>query len=356
MMQSTAGFAGLTPPVFNAFGWAGEEAALKFAFEQLHLFINTLYARLPREAQDRFPSFGLSGANQNVYLAAASDVTNDIYIEFNARPMSLELQLCLTDDSLLTKALRHADRDPVGFQKLISDLGPDWSLRVQQLQIDDESGEASHYQDLFKDAVDQLDEEKAKEVMSRAAYLNGEGQWNIPVYISRRYSSDQASAMGDKIIDVLGQDVMSLLPLVSFLTGKKKKKATKAKPEPKPEPVAPAPVAEEVFENDEEGFSYVAVLRALHLRRGFVNMTPEHWPFFAINSRSTIRDVTVQYADNVDKESSVWRLVPNDQARLVLSPAVHQWLEDYFNPNDKIQVVARKLKGDEIQITLASAA
>lgn len=354
MTQSTAGFAGLMLPVFTAFGWAGEEAAINYALEQLELFINTLHLQLPREARESFPSFGLSEANQNVYLAAASDVTSDVYIEFNARPMSLEIQLCLTDEALLRKALRQTERDPAGFHKLISDLGPDWSLRVQQLQVDDETGEVAHYQDLFKDSVDQLDGELAKEMMSKAAYLNGEDPWITPIFISRRYSSDQASAMGDKIIDVMKQEVMALLPLISFFSGKKKKKRAKAKSQPTPEPVAAPPVVEEEFDPD-EGFSYVAVLKPLHLKRGFVNMTPDHWPFFAINSRSTIREVTVQFDDSYDKNSSVWRLVPNDQARLVLSTDVHQWLEDRFNPNDRIHVVARKLEADEIQITLKSA-
>jgi len=52
----------------------------------------------------------------------------------------------------------------------------------------------------------------------------------------------------------------------------------------------------------------------------------------------------------------VWRLLPDDQARLVLSPAVHQWLEDYFEPSDKIQLTARKMSDGEIHLTLAAVA
>ena len=47
-------------PVFSAFGWAGEENALKFALSQLQLFIETLYARLPADAREELPAFGLS--------------------------------------------------------------------------------------------------------------------------------------------------------------------------------------------------------------------------------------------------------------------------------------------------------
>ena len=79
-------------PVFSAFGWAGEENALKFALSQLQLFIETLYARLPADAREDLPVFGLSAENQNVYLASADPYDKEAFIAFNARPMSLELQ------------------------------------------------------------------------------------------------------------------------------------------------------------------------------------------------------------------------------------------------------------------------
>ena len=47
-------------PVFSAFGWAGEENALKYALSQLQLFIESLYLRLPADARDDLPAFGLS--------------------------------------------------------------------------------------------------------------------------------------------------------------------------------------------------------------------------------------------------------------------------------------------------------
>jgi hypothetical protein len=105
----------------------------------------------------------------------------------------------------------------------------------------------------------------------------------------------------------------------------------------------------------EEMFIYTAELKPLHLRRGFINLTPKHWPFFQINSRTETRPVTVYYEGIYDKKCSVWRLLPNDQARLMLSPPVHEWLEDYFQAGDQIEIVARKMNGDEIQMSLKSA-
>lgn len=49
--MSTTNFTGLTMPVFTAFGWAGEETAIKFAFTQLEAFIGALHVNLPRTVQ-----------------------------------------------------------------------------------------------------------------------------------------------------------------------------------------------------------------------------------------------------------------------------------------------------------------
>jgi hypothetical protein len=62
--------------------------------------------------------------------------------------------------------------------------------------------------------------------------------------------------------------------------------------------------------------------------------------------------VTIYYDGRYDKKSAVWRLVPDDQARIVLSPAVREWLEDHFEAEDKIQVTAHKLDEKDIQISL----
>jgi len=355
-MASIKQFNGLTMPVFTAFGWAGEEAAIKYALEQMELFINVLHTRLPRAIQNKLGHVGVSIANQAVYLAASPEVESDAHIAFYARPMSLELQLAITDEKVLAKGWKEAQKQPALAHRLITELGADWSLRVQQMQIDEETGEASHYQDLYKDSVVNLDEETAAAVFDKAAYLNGEDKWLTPIYLSRRFPSEQASNMGPAIIDVMSEHVASLMPILSFLTGRKAAKEssarTKASARQKVKAAVPEPVIQESQIDPEEGFTYVSVLKPLHLRRGFVNLTSKHWPFFAVNSRTETRPVTVYYDGIYDKDSAVWRLLPNDQARLVLSPAVHQWLEDHFEANDRVQVTAKKLDGQEIQISL----
>ena len=84
-------------------------------------------------------------------------------------------------------------------------------------------------------------------------------------------------------------------------------------------------------------------------------MTEAHWPFFMINSRTTTREVILKYSGNVDRKSAVWRMVPSDKARLVLSDDARDWLEDNFSPNDEIQITAKKQgmeKNDKIEIEL----
>lgn len=355
-MSNNGEFTGLPMPVFTAFGWAGEEAALQFALSQLELFIQKLHAALPAGVKARFPNFGLSEENRNVYLAASEDVEEDVHIVFNARPMSLEMQLAILDKQLLAKGLTQAEKQPVACHRLITELGPDWTLRVQQMQVDPESGDVGHYQDLFKDTVDNLDDETSQELFSKAAYLNGEGKWVTPIYLSRRFSSEQASAMGTDIIGVMNEQIDTLMPVLAFFTGevKRKSKASRSTKRKARATVVQATPEPQILEPD-EGFTYVSELQPLHLRRGFVNMTPTHWPFFSINSRTEIRDVTIYYNGIYDKDSAVWRLKPNDLARLVLSPSVHQWLEDTFEPEDLIQLTAVKLNDDEIQITLKPA-
>ncbi|KAA3662744.1 MAG: hypothetical protein DWQ04_12610 [Chloroflexi bacterium] len=356
-MSTTNEFFGLPMPVFTAFGWAGEETALKFALSQLELFINALHAKLPKPIQTKLPNHGLSEANQNVYLAANKDVEKNVHIVFNARPMSLELQVALTDKQALTKAWKLAEKQPVIWHRLITELGSDWSLRLQQIQLDAESGnEVGHYQDLFKDDVIKMDEDTAFSILEKATYLNSEEKWVTPLYISRRFQSEQASAMGNAITTVMSEQISELMPLINFLTGKAKRKTTprkKAKTSTVSASVASGKTFEEVvIPTVEEGFSHISELKPLHLRKGFVNLTPKHWPYFSINSRTETRKVTVYYEGVYDKNCAVWRLVPDDRARLVLSPTVHQWLEDNFVTTDQIQVVARKLDGDEIQISL----
>lgn len=352
-MEETQEFTGLSMPVFTAFGWAGEEAAINFALTQLELFIQELHSSLPRSLQEKLPVAGLNRQSQTVFLAEAEDDDAGAYIAFLARPLSLEVQLAIQDKKALAKGLKLAEEQPVFCHRLITEMGPEWSLRVQQMQIDEESGESAHYQDLFKDSITVFDEETAVALFSKAAYLNDDPQWVTPFYLSRRFPSEQISVMGTAVIPVMLEHINGMMPVFDFLTGQAKKKA-KAKSRSKPAPrIEEAPITETqlVIEPD-EGFIYVAELKPLHIRRGFINLTPEHWPFFAINSRTETRPVTIYYNGIYDKNSSVWRLVPSDQARVVLSPAVHHWLEEQFEADDRIQVIARKLDEDDIQISL----
>lgn len=350
-MQPTTDFTGLPMPVFTAFGWAGEETAIKFALAQLESFVSELHTNLSREAKEKFPFYGLSEDHQAVYLSAKEGVFDDVYITFFARPMSLEMQLAIQDEAMLKKAYAQAEKQPAMCHRSVTELGPEWTLRVQQMQIDEDSGEATHYQDIYKDSVASLDETTSNELFSKAAYLNSEDRWLVPFYLSKRFDSERVAAMGLTIIKVMSEQVDTLMPLVDFLTGKaKRKRSTRAKT--KKTAVSKDFPSTDTDDTVEEMFSYTAEIKPLHLRRGFINLTPKHWPFFQINSRTETRPVTVYYEGIYNKECAVWRLLPNDQARLVLSPVVHEWLEDNFQTGDKIEAIARKMNGNEIQISL----
>jgi hypothetical protein len=360
-MASKNQFTGLAMPVFTAFGWAGEETAINYALEQLESFIRSLFASLPRPLQTEFVAAGMSRTNQAAYLATDHEVESDVHILFYARPVSLEMQMAITDKKVLAKGLKLAEAQPAMAHRLITELGADWFLRLQQMQVDDESGEVTHYQDLFKDDVVKLDEETALAILSKAAYLNGEDRWITPFYLSRRFPSEQISAMGPAITQVMSEHLMLLLPTLRFFSGRKSGKRRVAKAKVKSTVKVPVAgkeemvVVTEVQIDPEEGFRHVAKVKPLHLRRGFINMTPDHWPFFAINSRTETRPVTVYYDGVYDKDSTVWRMLPNDMARLVMSPAVHQWFEDNFVPEDNVQLTVRRLDNEEIQVSLRSA-
>jgi hypothetical protein len=349
-------FAGLTLPVFTAFGWAGEETAINFALSQLEIFIGNVHSSLNRDGQAQFTYFGLDRPSQSVYLAGSEKPENSAYIAFFARPMSLELALTLTDKRLLSKALRVALADTETWHRLVTELGPEWSLRVQQMEVDEESGATAHFLDLFKDTVDKLNLDMAEQTIKRAEFLNGEPKWQTPIYLSRRLEADQAAALGGTLVRMMADDVHSLLPIIRFMTGQARKpKGRTARPAGRPKTrEAPAPVALPVVPSVDQ-FTFVSELMPLHLRKGFVNLTPRHWPFFEVNARTETRAVTIYFDGRYDRDSAVWRLVPDDQARIMLSSRVREWLEDNFAPNDHIMVTASKLPGDEIQITLQPA-
>lgn len=363
-MQPSKDFSGLTMPVFSAFGWAGEENAIKFALAQLQMFIDALYLRLPPDVRDEFPSRGLSPENQNVYLATGDTYDKEAYIAFNARPMSLEIQLGIVGKNLLSKGLAAVNKDPVAAHHTLTQLDPNWSLRVQQMQVDAETQERAHHLDLFKDSVNNFSEEQARETFSRAAYLNEEDKWATPVFLSLRLPSERVAAMGLAVVDISADLVSTLMPTLRLFTGKKAKKARASKSTAKA-PRRPLEATDDAAPGEQaitgsikamaDSFTYVADLKPLHIRRGFINLTPAHWPFFAVSNRMETRDVTVVFGGRQDRHSSVWRLQPDDQARLVLGPQVHEWLEENFANSENIRVVARRLDNDEIRITLDAA-
>jgi hypothetical protein len=359
-MSTKTSFSGLLMPVFTAFGWAGEETAINYALDQLEQFVHSLHNNLSRQAKGDLPFAGLSRANQSVYLSASEAPEEDLHIAFFARPLNLEMQVALTNTKALAKALKNAEAQPVMAHRLITELGAEWSLRLQQVQVDDESGEQAHYLDLFKDSITALSPEISADVMSKAAYLNSEDKWVTPFYLSRRFPAEQAAAMGLQITDVLRDQIDELLPLIHFLTGRRA--TNKRKSKPKARTVKPmmggksdedtAVSSPEMIIDPEDGFTHVSRIKPLHLRRGFINLTSAHWPFFSINSRTETRPVTIYYEGVYDKDSAVWRMLPNDMARIVLSPSVHHWYEDNFNEGDQMHITVTRLDNDEIQISL----
>lgn len=345
-------FVGLKMPVFTAFGWAGEEQALTFALSQLEIFINRLHAQLPRDIQTRFPFSGIDRKSRTVFLAASQETEQEAYIAFFARPMSLEMQFAITDKMALSKAWKAAEKDPGRWQQLLHDLGEGWTLHIPQHQLDEDSGETTFYQDIYKDNAHTISLDRAMEVIAESSFRNSEATWVVPFQVSYRITSEKASAMGPKIFAVVTDWLRLLMPLTDFLA-RRDPLPTSKKPKKKrstTRPATPAPALD--LPPSIEHFSYVARLRPLHIRRGFVNLTPEHWPFFATSARATTRKVTVAYDDQINRDCSVWRLAHNDQARVVLSPPVQEWLEDTFDPDDKVQVTALKLDDDKIEVRL----
>ncbi len=341
-------FVGLTMPVFTAFGWAGEEQALNFALSQLEEFIASLHASLPRRVQNQLPFFGMNRESQIVYLSADQDPEKEVYVAFVARPLSLELQLAVTDEMAIGRALKAADNTPQRWRELLQSLEGEWTLHLKQMQVDEDSGERTSYQDLFKDTVDKLDAEMAESLSSRAAFLHGEPQWVIPISLSRRFPAEQVAAMGTDVVRVMSEQVRELTPLLEFMTGR----VTKAAPKKARKEKAPRAQRREESMDPERQFVYVTSLKPLHIRRGFVNLTPEHWEFFAQSARATTRDVTVKFNDRTDNNSSVWHLASSNMARIVLSDAARYWLQETFDPDDNIQITATKVDDEEIEVIL----
>jgi len=348
-------FDGLAMPVFTAFGWAGEEQALKYALSQLDNFIQNLYSSLPREAQTLFKSHGLDATTQSAYLGVEVDPSLGLVITYSARPMNLELLLGITNKGSLARAYKAAENRPDVFHGLLTVLGPEWNVRIQQMEYDPETAAVTHYQDLYKDLIANLTLETATEILQRAAFLNSEEKWIVPLAISHRKLSERVATMGKQIIPESVDEINRLLPTVRFLTGKVKK--TKKKPSARRSvAVEDTPTSQPDDVANLERFVYVSELKPLHIRRGFVNLTPEHWPFFAVSNRTETRDITLNYGEHSDDKSSVWRLVQGDQVRIVLSIHAQKWLEDHFDPSELVQVTAVKPDSERIVIKLEAAA
>lgn len=349
-------FLGLTMPVFTAFGWAGEEAALNYALSQLEAFIHELHVNLSRQMQSYLPHAGLSREIQTVFLATNENIEDDAFIAFFVRPMSLEIQLAITNQAALARSLKSAEEAPQRFLELLRELGPGWSLYIKQMEVDPESDKRTSYQDLFKDEVSALDDETAAALFSRASFLNSEPQWVTPLYISKRIPSEQVAAMGRSVIPVMAEQIEELTPLVEFLMGKTRAKKNKAKAAARSKAATMvAEAAEQDVEPDRQ-FIYETELKPLHIRRGFINLTAAHWDFFAESARATTRAVTVSFEEKVDRDSAVWRLASNDMARLVLGDSARNWLEETFAPDERIQLVATKRDDDNIEIVLGPVA
>ena len=359
-METSENFTGLGMPVFMAFGWAGEETAQKYALSQLELFAELLHAKLPQSLRDDLPHYGLSQEDQSAYLAASEDIESDVYIVFNARPMSFEVQLAVTDKNAINKGLSQIMKDPVNLQRLLALLEPDWNMRVQQIHINEDTGDQGHYQDVFNDSLIGFDEKKAVEVFEKTAYLNSDEKWMTPIYLSQRITAEQAAAMKQEIIPVFVERLTLLAPVVKMLRGQSARRAVRAAGKVKSGSKAPqmkntveSPQTSKPPTSDE--FSYITELKPLHIRRGFVNMTSEQWPFFAINARTESRPVEVITESMRDKDCSVWRLQPENAARLVLSERAQRWLEQNFVPGDNIMITATKINDQDVQIVLDMA-
>lgn len=360
-MSANGIFAGLTMPVFTAFGWAGEENAIKFAITELEQFISAIHSSLSPEARAEFPHFGIDREATTAYLAGKRDTEAGVYIAFYARPLTLEMRFSVQDKAVLNRGLRAGEKNPEAWHKMITKLGEGWSLHIQQSHIDEESGESSYYQDLFKNDVGALSAEEAETVTTRSAFLNSEVKWVTPIHISYRIPSEQVAEMKSDVIAFLSQKIDDLLPIINYFTRNGSTKKTKTRKSPpkttKSKAKKPAKTRKsKVTPAKDDSFSFVADLKPLHIRKGFINLTTQHWPFFSTSARSELRDITVLYGDQVDNDCTVWRLQPHDMARIVLSETVHRWLKNEFAEATSITVKATKLPTDEVQVNLLSAA
>ncbi|MCL4871598.1 MAG: hypothetical protein KJ063_21780 [Anaerolineae bacterium] len=359
-------FSGLTMPVFSAFGWAGEEAAVKYALSQLELFIRQLHGALPQEVQSMLPHFGVDHESQTVYLASSRNLEAEPYITFQARPLSFEMSLHIRDEMHIGKMLSVAERQFDSWYTVVQQLGEDWTIRIQQMEIV-EGGRPSHYQDLVKGPVVELERDAALEIINRALYLHGEEKWITPLYFTLRLHADIVSGMGPVVIATYREQISRLLPLLQFILAPRKG-STPARPTkgaktrtPRSqqaattsviranEPAAP-PMTDE--QDQEILFHYISELKPLHIRKGFINLKPHHWTFFALSPRTETRPVIIRYHNKKDSDSAIWHMTTDNQTRIMLGAGAQHWLENNFAANDSIEVTAYRVKEKEIELLL----
>lgn len=355
-------FQGLTMPVFTAFGWAGEDQAMKFALAQLQVFIERLHAHMSTELRTMLPYSGIDRGGQLVYLSHTEDPSDGIHVTFRATPMNLIATLAVTDKKVLGKMFTRLSNTSEDFFKRAKLLDEGWDMRLQQMEIMDDAGtETSHYQDVFKDGIDTLDEESANEVIARGAYLNNDPKWVAPLFFTHRTNAETIAFMRTGVIDHMSTFLQSTVPIIRLLTGMTGKKVVAKKKKTKAKPRAAAAKATSAkalrLTKKLENFTYISELKGLHIRKGFINLTPEHWTFFAKSARANTREVTLKYGEDQIGKATAWRLVSNGQARLVLDDKEAQWMGNTVGINEHIQVEASKVgvKGD-ITVTLTPVA
>lgn len=353
-METTAPFIGLPLPVFSAFGWAGEAQAVKYAVEQLEQFIVLTHATMGRDTQTILPHRGYDATDKSVFLGRDLETAQNLYITYMAKPMALRTSINLTNRTALQVAFKTIQKQHDAWIKALGEMGENWEVRFQKMEYNPETGEAVHYEDLYNDKVAQLTASTSAELVDTMLYLNSEDKWIVPITFMKKASSEFVSAMGASVTDVMAKELDDMLVLLRLLTGSTAKAKSGAKATKKTTTVkkkSKATSASAVAENKAESFTYSTTIKPIHLRKGFINLTPAHWPFFSLSARASTRDVTLIYDGHVDKAGSVWRLVEDDRARLVLSDKAHKWVEDNFTGGDQIQLTATKT-GSEIEIKL----
>ena len=342
-------------PVFTAFGWAGEEAAITFALSQLELFIDTLAEEMSDLAKLRLPHHALDKEARLAWLAVNREPEVEPYVAFVPKPAAFEMRISITDPAALNRGLRTAEANPEVWHKMISSLGTGWQFNIEQRLKEDEAPEHTHYGDLVKDSVTNIDFDTCSKATSRAAFLITEEKWATPIYVSRILTADQAAGMGRDLVKYMVVQLDKVLDIVDLFSRNGKGKTTKSKAGGTTRKKRATKKAKEPEVPQPKTFSYTTELKGLHIRKGFINLTPGHWPFFAEGKRMETRPITISFAGKADPTSAVWRLTPDDQARLVLGEPAHAWLAATFKADSKVTVDALRTPDNKIEVMLSPA-